>query len=1156
MRLEFALAVSFTPLLVDAALRATILLLLANLVIVFARRSSAALRHRIWAFTLAGLVALPVVTWSVPGWNLPAIPAFSFAPEPLRVETDEPTREETTIRADDRPPIRDDRPLIMDAMEARPEPATSPQFARTEGPAAIDPPPSWTRASVVLALWAVGAMASAIPTLLGLTANFQRRRRSSVVRDQSWISLLDDLRRASGIRRPVDLRQSGDSPIALTWGVFLPVILLPAEATNWSSEARRLVLRHELAHIRRLDVAWQLIGRLTTSLFWFHPLAWHALHRMRLECEHACDDCVVQAGERPTDYARQLLALARPLALARSAALVAMARPNTLEQRMNVMFDGTRSHVPMSRARATRLAIVATLLILGLATARPPGAASAADETRAADEPAAAKAQPASPAIPAHLPAVGRIRGRVVKEAGGDPVPGAEVLLIRQYRDEERYRPGGGSALRQVADARGNFAFDGLTLGRYCVWATLGQLTSRTLAGQDGVVELTAIGQSGGPLEILVRPAASLKVRVKDKATGQPIQGANVIVGWADRPEAPITDRDGTYLVQRLMPGSNEVSISADGHANERRKVTLIADEVTNLDVLLGPASTLEGQIRDAEGNPLPGAKITAITPDDSYEFSRAVSDTDGRYRLEKLPIGVAFVVRHGKRAYATNVTPITLASLRQTLDVSLTPPPDGGAIAGTVVSKDGLPIEGALVRNRGDAGVRNAKTGADGRFLMKNLYQDRNFGKEIVVSAKGFAPRRLSVQAGPPDKPAEVSVTLDPGHRIRGRVVDDALQPIAKVRVAFEHDLLGTFDGVSTMTDESGRFSLDSLSAGGVFSFYGMELSFLEKHSLPLDTDEVVTVRLKPAGEISGRVVDSKTDQPIRAFNVLLSFSPDWKSGDPSVRLHTHNVGLGEPCRSDQGQFKISHLFLGMPLQVTVSADGYQRRIVPRVVATDPRVKSTTTFRLDPIDPANLRSYGGRILDSAGLPVSGVQLRLIASGKRDARRPARPPIKWEHLVDDLLNFNPEIELFLKGVTDDAGRFRFDGVPEQAEVELAWWRTGLGRGRSTHLERINDEGKQAIEVTMPATGRLVGRVDRGVFPEAARVEMVRDDLGGAVLELQPGQTDFEFGDLAPGEYGVALLPLYERERDVPKLSLEKVTVKPGEAARVEFNAKK
>ena len=119
------------------------------------------------------------------------------------------------------------------------------------------------------------------------------------------------------------------------------------------------------------DVGFQLIGRLATAVYWFHPLAWYALHRLRAECECACDDYVVHVGERRTDYAQQLVDLARSLRAASLTAAVPMTRKNTLEQRIKALFDEGRSHQPLSRRLASGLLAGGLVFMTGLAVVHP-----------------------------------------------------------------------------------------------------------------------------------------------------------------------------------------------------------------------------------------------------------------------------------------------------------------------------------------------------------------------------------------------------------------------------------------------------------------------------------------------------------------------------------------------------------------------------------------------------------------------------------------------------------------------------------------------------------------------------------------------------------------------------------------------------------------
>jgi len=71
---------------------------------------------------------------------------------------------------------------------------------------------------------------------------------------------------------------------------------------------RELVLRHELTHVHRGDALWSLAMEIATALLWFHPLAWLARPRFRLDQELACDAASLRAlPERTVNYARALL---------------------------------------------------------------------------------------------------------------------------------------------------------------------------------------------------------------------------------------------------------------------------------------------------------------------------------------------------------------------------------------------------------------------------------------------------------------------------------------------------------------------------------------------------------------------------------------------------------------------------------------------------------------------------------------------------------------------------------------------------------------------------------------------------------------------------------------------------------------------------------
>ena len=114
----------------------------------------------------------------------------------------------------------------------------------------------------------------------------------------------------------------------------------------------RVVLLHELAHIRRRDCLVHCLAQAALALHWCNPMMWMALARLRAERERACDDLVLVAGTRGSDYAEHLLDIARQFRRQRmGVAAVAMARPSELEGRLLAILDPLRSRRPTDRAR-------------------------------------------------------------------------------------------------------------------------------------------------------------------------------------------------------------------------------------------------------------------------------------------------------------------------------------------------------------------------------------------------------------------------------------------------------------------------------------------------------------------------------------------------------------------------------------------------------------------------------------------------------------------------------------------------------------------------------------------------------------------------------------------------------------------------------------
>ena len=170
------------------------------------------------------------------------------------------------------------------------------------------PPIAWVR--LVLTAWAIGFVFSLSPLLLGMLSLWRLERRCNLRLSDDWQKLLESAAAKLGLHKKVALLQSPRRAMPMTWGIFRPKLLVPMEASDWPATYKRDVLLHELAHVKRADCLTDLLGRVICSVYWFHPLAWFALLRMRDLRERACDDMVLAAGSDAPQYAEHLLQVA------------------------------------------------------------------------------------------------------------------------------------------------------------------------------------------------------------------------------------------------------------------------------------------------------------------------------------------------------------------------------------------------------------------------------------------------------------------------------------------------------------------------------------------------------------------------------------------------------------------------------------------------------------------------------------------------------------------------------------------------------------------------------------------------------------------------------------------------------------------------------
>lgn len=351
----------------ELTIKVTLILLAVALAGVLLRRSSAAVRHLLQVSGLVAVLVLPLAVAVLPAWELPVLepppvpvadsdarPLPASDSVPAHVSRPQPVGGSTTVHrgggaeSGAAGPVRTERATVLAALEG---------FGR-----ALLAWAPW--------LWALGTFA----LLARLGAAWLRMTRLAIDATPldcpaTW-RLIEACRRRLGIRVEPRVLASRSVSVPMLWGFRRPTLLLPEAAVTWPASRLRIVLLHELAHLRRLDGLALLVGRLAAAAWWFHPLVWVVERRARRDCERACDDVVLNCGERPSTYAGHLVEIAGELPAPKTAPAgsLALTGPGPLETRvMSILHPRTRRG--LSPRFALVLLFVATLGLVSVSSA-------------------------------------------------------------------------------------------------------------------------------------------------------------------------------------------------------------------------------------------------------------------------------------------------------------------------------------------------------------------------------------------------------------------------------------------------------------------------------------------------------------------------------------------------------------------------------------------------------------------------------------------------------------------------------------------------------------------------------------------------------------------------------------------------------------------
>ncbi|MBE4747943.1 carboxypeptidase regulatory-like domain-containing protein [Corallococcus sp. ZKHCc1 1396] len=493
-----------------------------------------------------------------------------------------------------------------------------------------------------------------------------------------------------------------------------------------------------------------------------------------------------------------------------------------------------------------------------------------------------------------------QLSGVVTAQDGRTPLPGARVTVLHEAHTR---------FFDALADAQGRFRVGPLPPGRYLEVASARGWRPglfREALWLDADVEVVLTLHRMERLEGQVFTPQGLPAGVVTVNLHSGIGSGDVRSTRSDA-QGRFTFEEVPDVEHRLWAWDSKRTAYGDAIAQPSLEQAFIR---------MKPTTFLEGTVRDEQGRPLDGVRLSAqgMVLGDAPS-PEAVTDMAGHYRLG--PVLASELKLSLTRAHFLNRTEHVSQqdASAHAWDFTLS---RAVSVEGLVVDTEGRPLAGVTLRlapgsdpsiyiNRDRAAQQDENTVSDeaGRFLLETAGEGP---ARLWAGAADFMPEKVSVKV-----PATgLRVVLRRGASVSGTVLDAKGQPMPSVEVQLWNMAPGSGEARAGTVDAAGGFSLRGLKAGryaleALRGTPGLEQSASSIVELGEHTQAVVSLRFEEGRTLEGMTVDTEghpvPDVQVRAC-LPLDDVPAWQLSAAECGPRGTGVRSGA-----DGRFVLKHL-------------------------------------------------------------------------------------------------------------------------------------------------------------------------------------------------------------------------------------------------------